>query len=88
MDVRRIRMSLGNLGRRRGVRIRSREMGGGRRRGKRRRRRMERREGKEGRKIDKKKTIDLSIPFNIIRQNFRINSFSGALTGRPLLLTR
>lgn len=33
MDVRRIRMSLGNLGRRRGVRILSREMGGGRRRG-------------------------------------------------------
>lgn len=29
MDVRRIRMSLGNLGRRRGVRILSREMGGG-----------------------------------------------------------
>lgn len=28
MDVRRIRMSLGSLGRRRGVRIRSREMGG------------------------------------------------------------
>lgn len=48
MDVRRIRMSLENLGRRRGVRIRSREMGGGRRRRRRRRRWMKRKERKKG----------------------------------------
>lgn len=84
MDVRRIRMSLENLGRRRGVRILSREMGG----------EEEEEEEGEGEEEDgwkgdrQKKTIDLLIPFNIIRRDFRINSFSGALTGRHILLTR
>lgn len=49
MDVRRIRMSLENLGRRRGVRILSREMGGGKKKEKKmdEKERKERNEGKE-----------------------------------------